>query len=396
MVKKKTKDKENDAMLVSKEVTFVEEKESAPTTMVSPSGEAAVVLDEKNVAVGNSVSLLHLEAKRRRIQLPQWATAWIVMIPALIFIVLFMFYPIINTFFMAFIEDFSWIRGGGSFTIGNFITAVLEPNPMREIPSFGFGNFAEVLSNREFLNAIGNTALLVIIEVPLTIIISLVIATCLNSIKVLKGLYQTIFFLPYVTNTIALGLIFNMLFKSDAGGLVNIVLSWFGIEPVNWLLYLSSSGQSATKFASGVVIVTYAVWDGLAFKILVFMSGLATIDKQYYDAARVDGSSRLTIWRRITLPLLSPQILYITITSFIGAFKMYTGVRAVFLNSNAYYFGGSDGTQWMPIVGWIYRELKVNSMFEPGIAASGSLVLLVIILVITVVQFAVSKKRVHY
>ncbi len=394
MAKKKTKDKENDLTLTTSDVTFVEEKENASSTIVSPSGEAMVVLDEKIAAESNS-ALLHLEAKRRRIQLPQWATAWIVMIPALIFIVLFMFYPIINTFFMAFIEDFSWIRGGGSFTIGNFITAVLEPNPMREVPSFGFGNFAEVLSNREFLNAIGNTALLVIIEVPLTIIISLVIATCLNSIKVLKGLYQTIFFLPYVTNTIALGLIFNMLFKSDAGGLVNIVLGWFGIEPVNWLLYLSST-QSATKFASGVVIVTYAVWDGLAFKILVFMSGLATIDKQYYDAARVDGSSRLTIWRRITLPLLSPQILYITITSFIGAFKMYTGVRAVFLDSNAYYFGGSDGTQWMPIVGWIYRELKVNSMFEPGIAASGSLVLLVIILVITVVQFAVSKKRVHY
>lgn len=394
MAKKKTKDKENDLMLTTSNVTFVEEKENASSTIVSPSGEAMVVLDEKIAAESNS-ALLHLEAKRRRIQLPQWATAWIVMIPALIFIVLFMFYPIINTFFMAFIEDFSWIRGGGSFTIGNFITAVLEPNPMREVPSFGFGNFAEVLSNREFLNAIGNTALLVIIEVPLTIIISLVIATCLNSIKVFKGLYQTIFFLPYVTNTIALGLIFNMLFKSDAGGLVNIVLGWFGIEPVNWLLYLSST-QSATKFASGVVIVTYAVWDGLAFKILVFMSGLATIDKQYYDAARVDGSSRLTIWRRITLPLLSPQILYITITSFIGAFKMYTGVRAVFLDSNAYYFGGSDGTQWMPIVGWIYRELKVNSMFEPGIAASGSLVLLVIILVITVLQFAVSKKRVHY
>lgn len=340
--------------------------------------------------------LYHLEAKRRKIILPQWATAWIVLIPALIFIVLFMFYPIINTFMMGFIEDFRWVRGGGSFALGNFISAVLSPSTSLATPSFGFSNFIEVLGNQTFLSSIGNTFLLVILEVPLTIIVSLVIASCLNSIKFLKGLYQTIFFLPYVTNTIAIGLVFNMIFASGNGGFMNIILSWFGADPINWLRY-GYQGQSSPKWASGIVIVVYAVWNGLAFKILVFMSGLATIDKQYYDAARVDGSSRLTIWRRITLPLLSPQILYITITSFIGAFKMYTGVRSVFIDQRTYYFGGEDGTLWMPIVGWIYAQLNsAEGQQHPGIAAAGSLVLLVIILIITAIQFAVSKTRVHY
>lgn len=356
------------------------------------------------------VNKARLISKRRRVTLPQWATAWIVLIPALIFIVLFMFYPIINTFFMAFIQDFRWVKGGGSFALGNFIRALSMPCQQYELgqcvvyntlPSFGFGNFVTVLTDPIFPKTILNTLELVVIEVPLTILISLLIATFLNSIKALRGLYQTIFFLPYVTNTIALGLVFNMLFASGQGGIMNIFLSQFGVAPINWLrpTQVGEAG-AASRFTQGVVIVTYAVWNGLAFKVLVFMSGLATIDKQYYDAAKIDGSSSFTIWRRITLPLLSPQILYITVTSFIGAFKMYTGVTAIYssLNKGAYYFGGEKGEEWMPVVGWIYKQLDSSGMYfnQPGVAAAGSLVLLAIILVITLVQFGVSKTRVHY
>lgn len=358
--------------------------------------------------VAFDVTKARLISKRRRVSLPQWATAWIVLIPALIFLVLFMFYPIINTFFMAFIQDFRWVRGSGSFALGNFLAALTNSCQQWEggqcivknaVPTFGFGNFITVLTDPVFPKTILNTLELVVIEVPLTILISLLIATFLNSIKVLKGLYQTIFFLPYVTNTIALGLVFNMLFSSGQGGLINVVLhSLFGIDPINWLSPNPTTWSGpASRFSQGVVIVVYAIWNGLAFKILVFMSGLATIDKQYYDAAKIDGSSSFTIWRRITLPLLSPQILYITVTSFIGAFKMYTGVMSVYssLNKGAYYFGGEKGEEWMPVVGWIYNQLDSN-FDKPGIAAAGSLVLLAIILFITLIQFAVSKKRVHY
>ena len=346
-------------------------------------------------------STSRLISKRRHKSLPQWATAWLVLIPALIFIILFMFYPILNTFFMAFIQDFSWVTGSGSFTFSNFVNAIIKADQLhRIIPSFGFGNFAKVLGNDQFVQSIWNTFVLVVIEVPLTIIIALLLATFLNSIKALKGLFQTIFFLPYVTNTIALGLVFQTLFSSDSGGIMNILLTnLFGIDPINWLD--AYADVPASRFAQGVVIVVYAIWNGLAFKILVFLSGLATIDKQYSDAAKVDGSSSFTIWRRITLPLLSPQILYITITSFIGAFKMYTGVMSVYSGlggSNRFYFGGKDGYEWMPVVGWIYSQLDGSGIFynEPGVAAAGSLVLLGIIMIITVIQFAVSSKRVHY
>lgn len=354
---------------------------------ITPSGDGTMVIDATKAK---------LVGKRRLIHLPQWAVAWIVLIPALIFIILFMLYPIVNTFLFAFVQDFTYVPGAGSFAIGQFIADSTRGGMQA---CFGFENFALVFKqeNGLFLHTIRNTAELVIIEVPLTIIVSLLIATFLNSIKVLKGFYQTIFFLPYVTNAIALGLVFNIVFKSNDGGLINIIIKAFGGEPINWLS--ETLAGKATRFHQAVVIVVYSIWNGIAFKILVFMSGLATIDKQYYDAAKIDGSSSFTIWRRITLPLLSPQILYITITSFIGSFKMYTGVMAVYPEGGAYYFGPSEkvlnGAEWMPVVGWIYRELKEHPT-QPGISSAASLILLGIIMVITAVQFAVSKKRVHY
>lgn len=344
-----------------------------------------------------------LISKRRKVSLPQWAVAWIVLIPALIFLSMFMFYPIINTFLYAFMQDFSFQAGGGSFALGQFFTSLSEGN----VVTFGLSNFNWVLNNSSFTRSIGNTAILVIVEVPLTIIVSLLIATFLNNIKVLKGFYQTVFFLPYVTNTIALGLIFNLAFSSSPGGLVNIMLkNVFGVkDPINWLTSVpyKLGLPVSTRFTQGVVIVLYSLWNGIAFKILVFMSGLATIDSQYYNAAKIDGASGFTIWRRITLPLLSPQILYITITSFIGAFKMYSGVMAVYQGKEAssmYFFGTvqgvRDGEAWMPVVGWIYKQINGNGADKPGYASAASLVLLAIIMVITAVQFAVSKKRVHY
>lgn len=346
-----------------------------------------------------------LISKRRRLNLPQWAVAWLVLIPALIFISMFMLYPIINTFIYAFIQDFQYVPGAGSFALGQFFSGVARG----KVITFGLSNFKAALSNDSFIYSIGNTAMLVIVEVPLTIIVSLLIATFLNNIKVLKGFYQTVFFLPYVTNTIALGLIFNLAFSNSPGGLINIFLNRvFGVkDPINWLAsFPYKDGMPvSTKFTQGVVIVIYSLWNGIAFKILVFMSGLATIDSQYYNAAKIDGASNFTIWRRITLPLLSPQILYITITSFIGAFKMYTGVMAVYqgIESNSMYYFGSikelppdrDGEAWIPIVGWIYKQLEYH-YDAPGVASAASLILLAIIMVITAIQFAVSKKRVHY
>lgn len=362
--------------------------EEVEQTVVTPNSDGTMAIDATKAK---------LIGKRKLFTLPQWGVAWLVLIPALIFIIFFMMFPIVNTFLNAFLVNFKYDEGG-AFAIGQFIVGVRNGAQSY----FGFDNFKQIITDEPlFWHSVRNTAELVIIEVPLTIIISLLLATFLNSIKVLRGFYQTIFFLPYVTNAIALGLVFSIAFGPDKGGLVNMFLSPLGIDPINWVNNDVNYGV-ASRFHQGVVIVAYSIWNGLAFKILVFMSGLATIDKQYYDAAKIDGSSSFTIWRRITLPLLSPQILYITITSFIGAFKMYTGVMTIYqgTGTGAYYFGPAEsveyqGAQWIPVVGWIYKNMKENES-APGLASAGSLILLAIIMVITAVQFAVSKRRVHY
>ena len=198
-------------------------------------------------------------------------------------------------------------------------------------PLITFDNFKSVLTDPYFTKALLNTAILTIVSVPLTIIISLFLAVSLNSIKPLRGFFQTVFFLPYVTNSIALGMVFNTLFSPQTGGIMNQLVMAFGGSPRAWINFgFDQQGTLiATKWSLGLAIIVQTIWSGIAFKILVFMSGLASIDKQYYDAARIDGANRSTIMRRITVPLLSPQILYITITSFIGAFKAYQSIISI-------------------------------------------------------------------
>lgn len=370
---------------------------------------------KKQVVVARSVDEIFSEpmVARRNVSLPNWAKALIALTPALIFLLLFTIYPIINTTLISFIENFNWQDGMGSFAISNFFKQRdlhiredywrdyfynLDPDrpftaPM--LPVFSFANFRDVLVDPDFHNALLNTAILTVISVPLTIIVSLLLAVSLNSIKPLRGVYQTIFFLPYVTNTIALGMVFNTLFSHQPGGIMNQVMAFFGAKPIAWIThgYVNPNVVAQSKLSLGVAIIIQSVWAGIAFKILVFMAGLASIDKQYYDAARIDGTSRRRIFSKITVPLLSPQILYITITSFIGSFKAYQNIIAL-VGRSATNFGGSDGRLWMTVVGYVYN-FRIHPATLP-LAAAGAIVLLVIILIITLIQMQVSKRRVHY
>lgn len=303
-----------------------------------------------------------------------WKAA-LALAPAAILLLIFTFFPIVNTVIMSFMEGFERKRDAGLLAISNYGT-------------FGLGGYGEVLMDPVFGQALLNTLILVVVSVPLTIIISLLMAVALNSIKKLQGLYQTIFFLPYVTNTIALGMVFGAMFGSKDTGLINTIITAFGGTPKDW------TTTNALKWDSFWVIVIYTVWNGLAFKILVFMSGLQSIDKQYYDAARIDGTSKKRILWKITIPLLSPQILYITITSFIGAFKSYTGVISVF-GRGPYNFGGA-GEDWITVVGYIYSQMHKSGPGQYTKAAAGAVILLVIILICTGIQGIVAKKRVHY
>jgi multiple sugar transport system permease protein len=225
----------------------------------------------------------------------------------------------------------------------------------------------------------------VFISVPLTVIIALFISVALNGIKKLQSVFQTVFFLPYVTNTIALGLVFASLFHFE-DGLVNKLFNTVGVSWIN---------QGATRFRSLVVLTLYTIWNGLAFKILVFLSGLQSIDKQYYQAAQVDATPRWRVFKKITVPLLSPMILYITITSFIGAFKAYSSVVAIFGRGSQYYGPAGNDFMLITVVGYIYNKLYDSGM-PFGVASAGSLILFAIIMLITLLQFQVSKKRVHY
>ena len=307
--------------------------------------------------------------------------ALIALAPAMAFLLLFMFFPLFNTLIMSFLERFRFKSGGGLFAWN------------QSFQSIGFGEYLNVLRNPQFLTALKNAFILVIVSVPISVSLSLLVAVALNKIKRLQGLFQTIFFLPYVTNTIALGMVFKVMFSTN-NGLINTILKAIGMAPVAWLTDATAAGY----WSALAVITIYTVWNGMAFKILVFLSGLQSIDKQYYQAAQLDNASRARVFWRITVPLLSPMIAYVIITSFIGAFKSYTDVIAVFGAGDQVYGPPGSPFMWITVVGFIYKSLKGGLMLPGSLAraSAGSVILLIIILFFTVIQLWVSKKKVHY
>lgn len=330
--------------------------------------------------------------------------ALIALAPTLILMAIFTFYPIINTLMTAFMEGYTFnvwydtqYAKGWFQHFGETITSH-SYNELGEIVStdtyfigIGLGNFKTVFADPLFLRALRNTSIMVFLTVPLTVIIALLISVALNSIQRLQGFFQTVFFLPYVTNTIALGLVFTALFSSKSG-LINSMLMSLGLSPVAWVRALE--GVAPTEAAAFFVLIIYSIWNGLAFKIMVFLSGMQSIDKQYYQAAQIDATPRGRVFRRITVPLLSPMIAYITITSFIGAFKIYSSVIALFRGS---YGPAADPNMLITMVGYTYDALKnMSNRGELSRASASALILFAIIMLITLVQMQVSKKRVHY
>ena len=288
---------------------------------------------------------------------------WLYLLPAFAFLGAFLVYPLIDVLIYSFEEGY------------NFASQT----------SFGMGiyNFTYVLRDPYFLQALKNTFLLVIVTVPLSTGIALLISLALSSIGKLRQFYQTVYFLPYVTNTLAVGLVFMILFKQTpySDGLMNRILSWFGAAPVDFI--------GGPYWAKMFVLCFYTVWIVLPFKILILTSALASVDETYYNAAKVDGTSRGRIFWKITLPMISPTIFYLVITGFIGAFKAYSDAVALFgVDLNA---AGMN-----TIVGYIYDMLYGNSGGYPSYASAAAVILLAIVLTITCINLLVSKKHVHY
>ncbi len=288
---------------------------------------------------------------------------WLYLLPAILFLGLFMVYPLIDVLIYSFEEGY------------NFASQT----------HFGIGwnNYSYVLRDPYFLQAVKNTFILVIFTVPVSTGIALLISVALSSIKRLRELFQTIYFLPYVTNTLAVGLVFMILFKKTpyTDGLANLIISWFGGSAIDFI--------GGPYWAKMFVLCFYTVWVVMPFKILVLTSALSSVNEEYYKAARVDGTSKLRVFTKITLPMISPMLFYLIITGFIGAFKAYSDAVALF---------GTDlnAAEMNTIVGYVYDMLYGNSGGYPSYASAAAIILFVIVLTITCINLLVSRKHVHY
>ena len=289
--------------------------------------------------------------------------AWLYLLPALLFLSIFMIYPLIDVFVDSAEEGY------------NFASQTY----------FGTGlyNYSYVLHDPYFLQAVKNTFLLVIITVPLSTGLALLISLGLSSIRALRDLYQTVFFLPYVTNTLAVGLVFMILFQKTeyTDGLINLLIGLFGGLSVDFI--------DGPYWAKMFVLCFYTIWVVMPFKILILTSVLASVNQDYYKAARVDGTSKLRTFTRITLPMISPMVFYLVITGFIGAFKAYSDAVALF---------GTDlnAAGMNTIVGYVYDMLYGDSGGFPSYASAAAIILFAIVLTITCINLLVSKKHVHY
>ncbi len=289
--------------------------------------------------------------------------AWLYLLPAILFLGVFMVYPLIDVFIYSFEEGYN-SASQTFFGIGTY-------------------NYSYVLHDPYFLQAVQNTFILVVITVPLSTGIALLISLGLSSIKPLRNLYQTVYFLPYVTNTLAVGLVFMILFKKTpyTDGLANLILSLFNAGPIDFI--------DGPYWAKMFVLCFYTIWVVMPFKILILTSSLASVKQDYYNAAKIDGTPKFRVFTKITLPMISPMLFYLIITGFIGAFKAYSDAVALFgTNLNA--------AEMNTIVGYVYDMLYGDSGGYPSYASAAAIILFVIVLTITCINLLVSKKHVHY
>lgn len=287
---------------------------------------------------------------------------WLYLLPAILFLGVFMIYPLIDVFVYSFEEGYN-AASQTYFGVGSY-------------------NYSYVLHDPYFLQALKNTFILVVITVPLSTVFALLISVGLHSIGPFREFFRTVFFLPYVTNTLAVGLVFMILFKKSAysDGLVNLLIMWFGGESVDFI--------DGPYWAKMFVLCFYTIWVVMPFKILILTGALSNVNKEYYNAAKVDGTSKFRTFMRITLPMISPMVFYLVITGFIGAFKAYSDVVALF---------GTDlnAAGMNTIVGYVYDMLYGDSGGYPSYASAAAILLFAIVLTITCINLLFSKNKVY-
>ena len=313
----------------------------------------------------------------RKIKFDKWK-GWFYLSPCIVLLLIFTGWPIINTLAMAFqngYDTMEWISGV------NF--------------EIGIDNFIKVISYSGFKDCLFNTVLLCVITVPVSTILALLIAVCLNSIKFLSRFLQTIYFLPYVTNSIAIGMVFAAMFNMvgtafggenqmiQSAGIINNIIGLFGVEPINWI------NEGSGYWENIFVMSFYIIWNALPFKILILLGGLQSVNKQYYDAAKIDSTPKWRVFSKITVPLLSPMIAYVVITGFIGGFKEYSSIVGIFGDDMG---PTGDPRRLNTMVGYIYNFIDERQ----GQASAAALILFGIIFIVTMINLYVSKKKTHF
>ena len=282
---------------------------------------------------------------------------WLYLLPALAVVAVFLVYPMIKTGRMAFYTKYNYIRDIGS--------------------GFGLKAFNYVLSDARFRQALINTLIILLVGLPVSMVLALGIALLINGRKKTYGIFQTIFFLPYVTSTIAIGVVFSAILHSEYGYL-NYILSLFGIKGPSWL--------GDPKYSVWSLIIFY-IWSGLAFKVISLLAGLKRIDPQLYKSAKIDGSKGWRTFRRITLPSLTPTFWMLSIVSVIYVFKIYNEVVAL--------FGGSGPAEKaMTLTYYVYDMFYSRN--QVNYAAAAAVIQFALILVVTIIQKVVTKRLTYY
>ena len=342
--------------------------------------------------------------------------AWLYLAPTLVLLAIFTIWPIFNTVKMAFTvywdadapvfeydengdvvtdDDTGMpsVLGYGMYKGYNIALDIAGETQFE----FGLSNFMEILNYSGFFQILQNTVILCVATVPISTFLALLIAVCLNAIKPLSRFLQTIFFLPYVTNSIAIGMVFAAMFNivgvnehnldmSKSLGIINNVLGVFGVDPINWI------NQGSGYWANIAVMIIYIVWNALPFKILILLGGLQSVNKQYYEAAKIDSTPPWRVFTRITVPLLSPMIVYVVITGFIGGFKEYTSIVGIFGETMQPPGAGVGTPRLQTMVGYIYDKLGDSE----GTASAAAILLFLLIFAVTLVNLKISKKNTHY
>ena len=276
------------------------------------------------------------------------------LLPFFLCIAVFTLYPVVNVVLMSFKEGYSHLT--------------------RNFTQWGMANYQAVLRDPKFAQAIGNTIKYVVCVVPISTCIAVVVAYLLNQKLRFSALFQTAYFLPMVTSITAVGLAWKLMYNKNFG-IINYILSFFGVDKIPWL-------ENAAWSIPALVI--FGVWNILPFTIILLLSGLQNIDSQYYTAARVDGSSGVRIFFRITVPLLAPTIFLVCIVNTISCFKVFSELYPL--------FNGKPGpfNNLYTVVYYIRYAMMENRKY--GVAAAAALVLFLFIFVFTMVQLALQKR----